>query len=137
MNNSIYMTRCIRELTISYLYQLEHAQDNLNNSSEILCESEKHSVDKKSIQSAQNIAKIIWEAKETYDLKINKYTPEWPIHRQPLIDRNIIRLSIWENNENKSPKNVIINESVELAKEYSTKDSANFINGVLDKIIKY
>ncbi len=63
-------------------------------------------------------------------------TPDWPTHRQPPVDRAILRLAHHEMVSGHAPVKVAINEGVELAKRYADKESPAFINGVLDKLAK-
>jgi len=63
-------------------------------------------------------------------------SPDWPTHRQPVVDRNILRLAYFEIVSGAAPPKVAINEAVELAREFSTEKSPAFVNGVLDKIMK-
>ncbi len=66
---------------------------------------------------------------------IKKLVKNWDMNRMSAIDRNIIRQACYELMYQKEiPYKVIINEAIELAKEYSTEDSGKFVNGVLDKI---
>lgn len=66
---------------------------------------------------------------------IKKYLKNWTIERLSAIDRNLLRLSTAEFICcPETPVSVIINEAIEIAKEYSTKDSGRFVNGLLDKI---
>jgi transcription antitermination protein NusB len=59
----------------------------------------------------------------------------WSMERMPVVDRNILRLAIFEmQNSTDTPKAVVISEAVELANTLSTQDSTNFINGILSKI---
>jgi transcription antitermination protein NusB len=85
-------------------------------------------------KKARSLAKKIWEDHATGDAHIAPYTPEWPLHRQPLLDRNILRLARYEIVSGMTPPIVAINEAVELAGIYSTEKSASFVNGVLDAI---
>lgn len=74
--------------------------------------------------------------KELNDLII-KYAPEWPLKQISLIDRNILRIGIYELKIEKSiPPKVAINESIELSKNYGGDNSGKFINGVLGSIYK-
>lgn len=82
------------------------------------------------------LAQATWEHREEADAAISALTPEWPIHRQPVIDRNLLRMAFYEMTSGRTPPKVAINEAVELAKEFSTEKSPMFINGVLDKIYK-
>lgn len=69
------------------------------------------------------------------DTYIEKYAPEWPIDQIPGIDRNVLRLGIYELvfSENIPPK-VAINEAIEVAKNFGGESSGKFINGVLGSI---
>lgn len=82
------------------------------------------------------LAKSAWETRAEADTAVAALTPEWPTHRQPVIDRNILRLAFYEMHSGHAPPKVAINEAVELAKELSTEKSPMFINGVLDKLYR-
>ena len=72
------------------------------------------------------------------DIQIQKAAPEYPVDKINRIDLAILRLASYELMvEQKEPKNVIIDEAVELAKEYGNESSPGFVNGVLGKIITY
>ncbi len=71
------------------------------------------------------------------DELISKYAPQWPIAQITIIDRNILRIGIYElkfNNE--VPPKVAINEAIELAKNFGGPSSGRFVNGVLGAIYK-
>ncbi len=70
---------------------------------------------------------------EEYDNRINQQAIDWNIKRMPYIDRNIIRIALYEMVQ-EVPVGVVINEAVEIAKEYAEEKSARFINGILAKI---
>ena len=82
------------------------------------------------------LARAAWEMRARTDELVAVLTPDWPTYRQPVIDRNILRLACYEILAGETPPKVAINEAVELAKEFSTEKSPLFINGVLDKIYK-
>lgn len=82
------------------------------------------------------LARRAWEVRDKADAAVAALSPEWPTHRQPALDRTILRLAYYEMSSGKTPPKVAINEAVELAKEFSTEKSPMFINGVLDKIYK-
>ncbi|MGB9710172.1 MAG: transcription antitermination factor NusB [Thermodesulfovibrio sp.] len=74
---------------------------------------------------------------DVIDKTIQKYTEKWHLERIIPIDKNILRFSIYEILfRHDIPYQVTINEAVEIAKKYSTKESAAFINGILDKVAK-
>jgi len=70
------------------------------------------------------------------DNAIKKAAPAWPINNLNRIDLTILRLAVYELGEKKAPPKVIIDEAVELAKEYGGESSSSFINGVLGTIYK-
>ncbi len=86
------------------------------------------------VATGLSLAEKAWGTREEADQVIRDLAPEWPTHRQPNIDRNILRLGYWEIKHGSIAPAIAINEAVELAKEYSTEKSSAFINGVLDRI---
>lgn len=71
------------------------------------------------------------------DDMIQEQAENWRLSRMAAVDRNIIRMSIYEfMHENDTPKLVIIDEAIEIAKKYGTQKSSQFINGILDGILK-
>ena len=74
--------------------------------------------------------------KEKIDINIKNFAPAWPIEQLPVVDRNILRLAIFEIllNNNKVPVKVAINEAVELAKTFGSDNSPKFVNGVLGSV---
>lgn len=88
---------------------------------------------------AWKIMKGIAEHLDDIDKIIAKAAPEWPIEKIAVIDRNILRLGLYEllhAEPNEVPPKVAINESIELAKNYGGPNSARFVNGVLGTIYK-
>jgi transcription antitermination protein NusB len=67
---------------------------------------------------------------------ITKYAPDWPIEKMTVVDRNVLRLGIYELKftENKIPPKVVINEAIEMAKTFGGDSSGKFVNGVLGAI---
>jgi len=75
------------------------------------------------------------EFAEKLDSLIAEHAPEWPLDQVAVIDRNILRLALWEVAVyRKTPLKVGINEAVELAKAFGTDSSARFVNGVLGSL---
>ncbi len=73
--------------------------------------------------------------KEKIDLNIQNFAPAWPIEQIPVVDRNILRLAIFEVLlDNKVPVKVAINEAVELAKTFGGDNSSRFVTGVLGSV---
>ncbi|MEW6610116.1 MAG: transcription antitermination factor NusB [Patescibacteria group bacterium] len=74
--------------------------------------------------------------REDIDPLISRYAPEWPLDQIPPIDRNILRIGIYELKTSEIPPKVAINESIELAKTFGGESSSKFVNGVLGNIYK-
>jgi transcription antitermination protein NusB len=73
--------------------------------------------------------------REQIDCSIQSFAPAWPVKQIPVVDRNILRLAIFEILlDNKVPVKVAINEAVELAKMFGSDNSARFVNGVLGSV---
>jgi N utilization substance protein B len=65
------------------------------------------------------------------DKIIARFAPDWPVDQIAIIDRNILRMALWETGLGDTPLKVAINEAVELAKEFGSDASPRFVNGVL------
>ncbi len=90
--------------------------------------------------------KFVWELTngvtqhiEAIDKIIEKAAPEWPLSQIPIIDRNVLRIGLYEllySNKEEVPPKVAINEAIELAKNFSGQTSGKFVNGVLGTVYK-
>ena len=75
------------------------------------------------------------EYRDEMDELITRYAKNWDLHRMAAVDRNILRLAIYEMLHREDiPPVVSINEAVDIAKKFSTEDSGKFVNGILDKV---
>ena len=83
-----------------------------------------------------NSVKRILDKTEKIDAKITDAAPAWPIEKLNKIDLAVLRLAVFELEYTKIPPKVVIDEAVELAKEFGSEASAPFINGVLGSILK-
>ena len=84
----------------------------------------------------QQVSAII-KNKRQLDENIERFAPAWPVKQLPAVDRNILRLAIFELlMDNKVPTSIAINEAVELAKKFGSDSSARFVNGVLSSVSK-
>jgi N utilization substance protein B len=68
------------------------------------------------------------------DARIVAKSANWRLERMPAVDRNILRLAVYEMSSTDSPAPVVIDEALELARQFSTDESVSFINGVLDAV---
>lgn len=70
------------------------------------------------------------------DEQVAKHAVDWKLERIAAIDRAILRLGIYELRRGETPHKVVINESVELAKKFSSEEASGFVNGILDTVRK-
>lgn len=68
------------------------------------------------------------------DALISGHAEHWRLERMPAVDRNILRLAIYEMRHTGTPAAVVIDEALELARRFSTEESVHFVNGVLDAV---
>lgn len=80
------------------------------------------------------LAEGTWEHREHIDGAITEASTKWRIERMPVVDRNILRLAVYELRYTDLSKAIVISEAVELAKKFSTAKSGSFINGVLSAV---
>jgi transcription antitermination protein NusB len=84
---------------------------------------------------ALKLVRGVLEHRDDLDARIKKYTQNWEFNRIAVVDRNILRLAIYEMlYRDDIPPVVSINEAIEIAKKFSTDDSGGFVNGILDRI---
>ena len=86
--------------------------------------------------AALDLALAAWAEHDQADQQVATLAPDWPTHRQPPVDRAILRLAYHEIASGRSPATIAINEAIELAKAYASERAPAFINGVLDKMAK-
>lgn len=86
--------------------------------------------------ASKEVAEILSQQKKI-DRAIQKCAPQWPLRQINKIDLAILRLSIFElMNKKEVPPKVVVDEAVELGKQYGSESSSGFINGVLGKLIE-
>jgi len=75
------------------------------------------------------------EKREELDHQLRDFTQHWRLERMAAVDRNILRLALYEMlSYPETPPAVVINEALEIARRFSTRDSVEFVNGILDAI---
>jgi N utilization substance protein B len=84
---------------------------------------------------AIHIVNSVWPIVDILDRFIAEHAPEWPLEQVAIVDRNILRIALWEFAVyGKTPIKVVINEAVELAKVYGSDSTPRFVNGVLGSL---
>ena len=94
-------------------------------------------VSKTQLEFIHKIVFGVWPLSAKLDVYISEHAPEWPMDQVAIIDRNIIRIALWEFAVNcETPLKVAINEAVEIAKVYGSESTPGFVNGVLGSLAK-
>ncbi len=125
-----------RECALKILYQVELINIQPEKAIPSFWEQEeKHPQDVQSF--AEDIVTNVRIRVADLDRKISEYATNWQISRMAVIDRNVLRIGLYElMYASGIPPKVAINEAVELAKKYGDTESSKFVNGILDKIHK-
>ena len=127
--------RLSRELVIQFLYLTEMNEGEIETQKKSFWDNNPCQEDVRSF--AQDILNDIFDHKKDIDTRLERYSDNWTLSRMAVIDRNLLRMAASELMYSKTvPPKVAIDEAVEIAKKYGTQDSPNFINGVLDRILK-
>jgi len=125
--------RAARETALQMLFQMDVGQNDWQMTELTLAEAGLSDVN---ADFALSLVKGAWDNLTEIDRLIETYAKEWNIKRLANVDKNILRLAVYELKFiNEVPYNVVINEAIELAKNFSTEDSGAFVNGVLDTIL--
>ena len=127
--------RKARELALQMLFQFDmsgNGPDMIIDTFEDLQKSKPNTRD-----FATKIFKGTVDHIEKIDEMIQAQADNWRLSRMAVVDRNIIRLSVYEFlHESETPKLVVIDEAIEIAKKFGNDKSSQFINGILDGILK-
>ena len=125
--------RQARCLTLEVLYEVDIAH---HAPSDVM---ERHMIeqdlDSGGVEFAHKLMDGVLKFQEAMDRLISRYAPEWPLDQMAVVDRNILRIAIYEFLvDDETPVKVAINEAVELAKIYGSDSAPRFINGVLGSL---
>ena len=122
--------RKARSIALQALYEIDSVKHDPEETLKHL--QTEASLSEQNFSFAKALVEGIMKYKEKLDTQIKQYAPAWPIEQLAVIDRNILRLAIFEILiDNKIPVKVAINEAVELAKNFGGDSSSKFVNGVL------
>ncbi|MBM3859035.1 MAG: transcription antitermination factor NusB [Verrucomicrobia bacterium] len=127
--------RHARELAVQFLYQFDLSTgDTLADALPMFWQTQTNIED--NVRTfAEELIHGCATNRESIDEKLRKYTEHWELPRMAAVDRNILRLAIYEMTcRDDIPPVVSINEAVEIAKRYSTRESGAFVNGILDRL---
>ncbi len=133
-------TRDIRRLAFQALFFLDARgeEDNqaLRDALDAQAEDDPATFLPEERQSALELAQAAYRRRRDADDAMRALAPTWPSHRQPAVDRAILRLAHYEMTATSASPKVVVNDAVEIAKRFSTDRSPAFVNGLLDKVLK-
>ena len=126
--------RKAREVALQFLYQLD-LQNELDPSPHTAEFWSRHPLDEEPREFADGLVRGTKSLQPKIDELIGRYTEHWDLDRMAVVDRNLLRLAIYELGwREETPPKVVINEAIEIAKKFGTRESSRFINGILDRI---
>jgi N utilization substance protein B len=124
-----------REIVLQVLYQ-----DDLNPSTEPMASDQflrrRLNDDEALVDFARSLLSGVRRNREELDQMLGARADNWSLARMAVTDRNVLRLGAYEILYSDTPGRVAINEAVELAKRFGSKQSAQFVNGVLDRFLQ-
>lgn len=122
--------RLARQLALQVLYEVDLAKHNPANVFEQRLEDYPE-LSEDAITFARWIVRGVLETQPELDKIIARIATEWPVEQMAVIDRNILRMALFELQKGDAPVKVVINEAVELAKTFGSDSSRRFVNGAL------
>ncbi|HTA79500.1 MAG TPA: transcription antitermination factor NusB [Terracidiphilus sp.] len=125
-----------RELTLQMLFQLDMGKQDLDQVRGTFW-SERKDLDEKVRGFSDDLFRVACERRDEIDQIIERNAEHWRMDRMAAVDRNLLRAGVAEFlGFPQTPRPVVINESLEIARRYSTPESVQFINGVLDSVAR-
>lgn len=128
--------RKAREFALKILFQADVGNLPIDEAAEMTF-ADVENLDEEVRNYALQLIQGVWDRKSELDAQIQSVTPHWTVNRMSAVDRNLIRIALYEIlHVPDVPYRVAINEAVELAKEYGSFESHRFVNGVLGAIVR-
>jgi len=125
--------RKAREYALQMLFQWDITRDSINQIAVTFFEN--HEEPTAVVNFARLLVTRTVEHVEEIDVLIQRHAEHWRLDRMAVVDRNILRLATQEFlHDKETPKTVVINEAIEIARRFSSQESPQFINGILDSI---
>ena len=130
--------RIARELVLQSLFQVDFTKTEPEAALAAAMEAQGVEAGEASVVYARQVLLGTVAHLAEIDAKISGHAKNWELSRMPVVDRNILRLAVYEMlfAEEKQPVNIAVNEAVELAKLYGSEKSGSFINGVLGQLMR-
>ena len=130
--------RIARELVLQSLFQVDFTKTTPEIALAAAMEAQGVEAGDASVVYAKQVLAGTVQNLEAIDAKISGHAKNWELSRMPMVDRNILRMAVYEMlfADEKQPVNIAVNEAVELAKLYGSEKSGSFINGVLGQLMR-
>jgi N utilization substance protein B len=126
-----------REVALQILYGIDVAPSHDPKEALNIFWSENPSVSAEAKAFIEQLVTGVCGNKDSIDEMIGQHSSNWKISRMAVVDRNILRLAIYELKWCADiPLRVTLNEAIEIAKQFGTEESGAFVNGILDKVAK-
>ena len=129
--------RKARRLAIQALYQLDALKGEAPGDVHLRQLLETLSDDDEARREAETFVRGAWEFCDQADALLAEASDNWELHRIAAVDRAILRLAVYElKQQTDTAAGVVINEAIEVAKQFSTAESPRFVNGILDAVCR-
>ena len=125
-----------REIVLQILYQHDLNPDQPADVSQRFIHS-RLNYDRSLVAFAESLISGVQQHLAVLDERLEATAQNWKLSRMPATDRNVLRLGTFEILFTDTPDRVAINEAIELAKRYGTPNSAQFVNGILDRLMNH
>jgi N utilization substance protein B len=127
------MRRRAREAALRVLFQMDLGKLSLDDALDTVMGSDWSPADWALVVTLARGTRVHLEQ---IDGLIARFAEHWTLERMAAVDRNVLRMAVYELMAARTPVGVVINEAVELAKRYSTEESGRFVNGLLGTIVR-
>lgn len=122
----------IRRCALQAMYELDQGGSEASLAGHFADEADAPS-DGRTLEQGRALAAMAWEFRDDADRALAALVSDWPVHRQPVVDRNVLRLAFYEMSQAGVPHALAIDQAVELAREFGGERSPAFVNAVLDR----
>jgi N utilization substance protein B len=122
-----------RERALQALYQIDVAAEGIDEALSRFWRSFEP-VEREVMALAETLVRGVAAHRRDVDEAIERVSTNWRLDRMAKVDRNVLRLAVYELLETDVPVKVVINEAIELGKKYGSESTGAFVNGVLDKV---
>jgi N utilization substance protein B len=122
-----------RERALQALYQIDVAAEGIDDALSRFWRSFEP-VEREVMALAEELVRGVAAHRRAIDETIEAVSTNWRLDRMAKVDRNVLRLAVFELIETDVPVKVVLNEAIELGKKYGSESSGAFVNGVLDKV---